>query len=63
MAYELITVKQLPALEEHFKEIGAEIDAKVTQCQNMVVTEDNYKDIKKIRGIFRGSMSFGRIIR
>ena len=49
MAYELITVKQLPALEEHFKEIGAEIDAKVTQCQNMVVTEDNYKDIKKIR--------------
>lgn len=49
MEYELITVKQLPVLEEQFKAIGADIEAKVTKCKNMVVTESNYKDIKKVR--------------
>lgn len=46
---ELITVKQLPVLEEKFREKGAEIEEKVKACQSMVVTEDNYKDIKKVR--------------
>ena len=46
---QLITVKQLPVLEEKFREKGAEIEEKVKTCQSMVVTEDNYKEIKKIR--------------
>lgn len=49
MANELITVKQLPVLEERFKEIGLALDEKVTRCQAMVVTDENRKDIKKIR--------------
>lgn len=46
---ELITVKQVPILEEKFKEIGAVIDEKVTLCENMVVTEENFRDVKKTR--------------
>lgn len=49
MANELITVKQLPVLEERFKEIGLALDEKVVRCQAMVVTDENRKDIKKIR--------------
>ena len=49
MANELITVKQLPVLEERFKEIGAALDEKVERCKAMVVTDENRKDIKKIR--------------
>ena len=49
MTNELITVKQLPVLEERFKEIGLALDEKVTRCQAMVVTDENRKDIKKIR--------------
>lgn len=49
MANELITVKQLPVLEERFKEIGLALDEKVTRCQAMVVTDENRKDIKKVR--------------
>ena len=45
----LITVKQLPVLEEQFKAVGTEIDKTVKRCQDMIVTDDNYKDIKKIR--------------
>jgi hypothetical protein len=46
---ELITVKQLPVLEEKFKEVGKTIDEKVTRCESMLVTEDNFRDVKKIR--------------
>lgn len=49
MANELILVKQLPILEEKFQEKGAEIEEKVQQAKALLVTEDNYKDIKKIR--------------
>ena len=49
MANELITVKQLPVLEERFKEIGLALDEKVTRCQAMVVTDENRTDIKKVR--------------
>lgn len=49
MANELITVKQLPVLDERFKEIGAALDEKVERCKAMVVTDENRKDIKKIR--------------
>lgn len=49
MANELILVKQLPILEEKFQEKGAEIEEKLAQCREMTVTEENYKDIKKIR--------------
>lgn len=49
MANELITVKQLPVLEERFKEIGAALDEKVERCKAMVVTDENRKDIKKVR--------------
>lgn len=46
---ELITVKQLPVIEEKFKEAGKEVDAKVKSAKGMIVTDANYKDIKKIR--------------
>lgn len=49
MANELILVKQLPVLEEKFREKGAEIEEKVQNARSMTVTEENYKDIKKIR--------------
>lgn len=49
MANELILVKQLPILEEKFQEKGAEIEEKVQQARALTVTDDNYKEIKKIR--------------
>lgn len=44
---EIITIKQLPVLEEKFAEIGKNIDEKLERCQKMTVSEENVKDVKK----------------
>lgn len=49
---ELITIKQLPVLTEEFKKLGAEIDTKLANINDLVVNEDTYKDVKKIRAEF-----------
>ena len=49
---QLITIKQLPILEERFIELGKEIDLKLAHVKNLVVNEENYKDVKNIRALF-----------
>lgn len=46
---ELITIKQLPQIEEHLKELSIEIDKKVENAKSLVCTEENVKAIKQIR--------------
>lgn len=46
---ELITIKQLPQIEEHLKELSIEIDKKVENAKSLVCTEENVKVIKQIR--------------
>lgn len=46
---ELITIKQLPIIEEQLATIGAEIDARTAEALSLAVTEDTVKDVKKIR--------------
>ena len=36
---ELIVVKQLPQIEEHLKELSAEIDKKVENAKSLVCTD------------------------
>jgi len=50
---EYLKILQLPQAEEQFRLKGEEIAKVVERCQNMVVTEDNYKDIKKTRADLR----------
>ena len=46
---ELIIVKQLPQIEEHLKELSAEIDKKVEKAKGLVCTDENVKAIKQVR--------------
>lgn len=46
---ELMIVKQLPLIEEHLKDLSAEIDEKVEKAKSMVCTDENVKEIKQIR--------------
>lgn len=46
---ELITVKQLPIIEEHLRALGAEIDERVSSAVSLVCTEDTVKDVKSVR--------------
>lgn len=46
---ELIIVKQLPQIEEHLKELSAEIDKKVENAKSLVCTDENVKSIKQVR--------------
>ena len=46
---ELITIKKLPQIEEHLKELSIEIDKKVKNAKSLVCTEENVKAIKQIR--------------
>jgi hypothetical protein len=46
---ELIVVKQLPQIEEHLKELSAEIDKKVENAKSLVCTDENVKAIKQVR--------------
>jgi len=49
---ELIKIKQLPVLEEQFKKLGEEIDIELENVNNLIVNDETYKDIKKIRANF-----------
>lgn len=46
---ELIIVKQLPIIEQHLKEMAAEIDKKTELAKSLVCTEDTAKEVKKVR--------------
>ena len=46
---DLIIVKQLPQIEEHLKELSAEIDEKVKSAKSLVCTEESVKTIKQVR--------------
>lgn len=46
---QLAVVEQLPLIRQYFEEIHKEIAEKTTRALELVVTEDNVKDIKKIR--------------
>ena len=46
---DLIIVKQLPQIEEHLKELSAEIDKKVEYAKSLVCTEESVKTIKQVR--------------
>ncbi len=46
---ELITVKQLPVIEEHLKTLSEEIDTKVNSALALPCTEDNIKTVKSAR--------------
>ena len=46
---DLIIVKQLPQIEEHLKELSAEISKKVEDAKSLICTEENVKTIKQVR--------------
>lgn len=46
---QLIVVKQIPVIIEKLESVKTEIERKVNAACSMVCTEDNYKEIKKIR--------------
>lgn len=45
----LIVVKQLPVIEERLHEIKEKVEQRVNQALSLIVTEDTYKDVKKVR--------------
>lgn len=45
----IIVVKQLPVIEERLKELKTDIESRTSAAVAMDCTEENYKDIKKIR--------------
>ena len=46
---ELILVKQLPIIEDRLKERYLEVQARLEEVSNLAVTEENYKEIKRVR--------------
>ena len=46
---DLIIVKQLPQIEEHLKDLSAEIDKKVENAKGLVCTEESVKIVKQVR--------------
>ena len=46
---ELITVKQLPVIEEQLKQLSEEIDEKVENAKSLVCTEETVKEVKQVR--------------
>lgn len=53
MENHLITIEQSAVISERFDEIGRELDRRVELARGMVVSEENYKDAKKIRADVR----------
>lgn len=49
MVNELITVEQKTVLTSRFDDISKELDTKLERVNSLLVTEDDYKDAKKIR--------------
>lgn len=46
---ELITLEQNAVITQKFEEVSKEIDTKVERAKSLSVTEDNFRDVKKIR--------------
>ena len=46
---ELIIVKQLPVIEDRLDEAYALVQERLETMSSLVVTEDNYKELKKTR--------------
>lgn len=46
---ELMVVKQLPIIEERFKQLSEEVDKKVKNAEALVCTEENVKAVKQVR--------------
>lgn len=49
MNKELISVKQIPIIEEQLKSVSAEIDKKVKNATNLICNEETVKTIKEVR--------------
>lgn len=49
----LITIEQKAVITERFDAIAKQLDTRVKTAQGLVVSEDNYKDAKKIRAQIR----------
>ena len=47
--HDLIVLEQLPIIKTYFENLKLEIQEKVDNVSNLVVNEDNYKEIKKVR--------------
>ena len=45
----IIVVKQLPVIEERLKDVKTDIESRTSAAVAMDCTEENYKDVKKIR--------------
>lgn len=46
---DIIVLEQLPIIKQKLKELSNEIEEKLKNAENLVVTEENYKEIKSIR--------------
>ena len=46
---DLIVIKQLPVIEDRLDEAYASVKDRLAAMSSLVVTEDNYKDLKKVR--------------
>ena len=46
---ELIRIDQAIKLTTEFEQVSKEIDKKIETANSLVVSEDNYKEVKKIR--------------
>ena len=46
---ELAVIEQLPVITEKFEEISKDVKERTDRAKALVVTEDNFKDIKKVR--------------
>lgn len=49
---DIIVLEQLPIIKQKLKELSNEIEEKLKNAENLVVTEENYKSIKSIRANF-----------
>ena len=46
---ELMKLTQVPIIIEHLRKIKGEVESRTSTAINLVVTESNYKEIKKVR--------------
>ena len=49
MDQDLIVVKQLPVIEDQLIAVKESIETRVKEATSLICTEDNYKDVKKVR--------------
>lgn len=59
---DLIVIKQLPVIEEQFKNLSLEIDEKLKNVDKLECNEETVKEIKKIRAEFnKEAKEFGQV--